>query len=188
MTRLFGKKNKQTTIAELEEYYANQNQKKSRPLKAWLMALLSLLITVAIIIALFLGGRWLYRTFVDDNDGSSTTTTSDNSGETVVLPSFDGGFGDDAASGSSDSSDSSDDSSESSDGNVASNSNSDSSTSSEGVVSDEAASTSESNEDRISSPGPNEEELPNTGAGDLVFLLPIIVAAGYFAALKRQSK
>jgi cytoskeletal protein RodZ len=181
MTRLFGKKNKQTTIAELEEYYANQNQKKNRPWKAWLMAILSLLITVAVIVALFYGGRWLYRTFVEQ-DNSTSTTTSETNNNGIDLPSFDGEFGQNG--------------NETTDGNVNGESdqpqNGDSSSNTEsqdGIVSDEAATTTESNADRLANSGGSEEDLPETGAGEILVILPVSIAIlGYIAAIKRQTR
>lgn len=65
---------KDQTISELENYYAN---KSNRTGMAWVMAFLSLLITVAVIAALFFGGRWIYRTITNngDDNGAQTTVT-----------------------------------------------------------------------------------------------------------------
>lgn len=184
MTRLFGKKNKQTTIAELEEYYANQNQKRNKPWKAWLMAFLSLLITIAIVIGLFFGGRWLYRTFVDDSNGDSTTTADNNSGR-VDLPSFDGGFDNRDTNGTT-TGETSEDSDQSDGGN---GSGDDDPSSNEGVVSDEAASTDESNEDRLTNAGAAEDELPNTGPGESMAVLLFSTAIfGYLIAKKKYLR
>ncbi|MBP7767429.1 hypothetical protein KA068_02825 [Candidatus Saccharibacteria bacterium] len=50
----------QTTLpAELSEYY--QAERRERKGLAWLLTLFTLLVTAALVVALFLGGRWLYR-------------------------------------------------------------------------------------------------------------------------------
>jgi cobalamin biosynthesis Mg chelatase CobN len=177
MTRLFGKKNDKTTIAELEEYYANQNQNKSRSAKAWFMAILSLLLTIAIIIGLFFVGRWLYNTLTDNND--SPATTGDNNVANDTLPSFDGGeFGQSGANG--------DNSSAENSGSATSGSES-SSQDNQGTVTDQAASTDVSNADRIAATG--DSELPNTGAGEIIVLLPLAAGVvGYSISRRRQIK
>lgn len=187
MTRLFGKKNNNTTIAELEEYYANQNQRKTRPVRAWLMAILSLLITVAVIVALFFFGRWVYNTITNDENEPATTSSSETNGTNVVLPNFDGGFDESSASTNSSDVSGASNSTNSTDTNSNASSSSDSATSTDGVVSDQAASTSESNADRIASTGGS--ELPNTGAGELIIIAPIIAGiAGYSISRRKQLK
>lgn len=161
---LFKRKN-QTTIAELEDYYANQRGRRTG--MAWFMAFLSLLITVAVILALFFGGRWLYRTFIDDGQDDTTTDTTVTTDDGVELPSFDGSLPnqptvtdgtqvpDDAAVGTVEP---------------------------DGVVSDEAATTDTSNNGAtagtsITATG----DIPNTGAGEtIVVLLVGTTVLGYF--------
>jgi cytoskeletal protein RodZ len=187
MTRLFGQRKDKTTIAELEEYYANQDQKKTKTGRAWFMALLSILLAVAIVLALFFAGRWLYRAITDDSsDNSATTSENTNSGEQVDLPTFDGdvvGQGNQPSenTGSSDS------------GSTSGSSNSSNTEENAGVVSDEAASTSESNADRVAginnAGGTGGEPIPNTGAGDLLIVIPFVTAvAGYYISRKHYSK
>lgn len=205
MAPLFKRKEK-TTIAELEEYYANQNKRRSG--MAWFMAFLSILITIVIIVGLFFAGRWLYRTIVDDDSSSDTTTSDTSSGESVDLPSYDSDElgGDRGLSFTEGSSDNPDDL-------VVD----DTATSSDGTVSDEAASTDEPNADRIASgsedatsdpniggegsvAGSSSEdnaddesdtvtEVPNTGAGEttLVILLAVSVL-GYFGSRRQIIK
>lgn len=92
---LFGDKNKQT-IEELENYYSNREQKTGM---AWVMAFLSLLLTVVVFSGLFFGGRAVYRALSDD--GTSNTTVSDNNtasdtsmpGSTSPTPSSDSSSG-----------------------------------------------------------------------------------------------
>ncbi len=70
---ILGKKNTNSTkIPELQDYYANQKNESTGV--AWLLAVGSLLVTVAIFVGLFAGGRWLYRK-ATDNDNKITTTT-----------------------------------------------------------------------------------------------------------------
>lgn len=179
MTRLFNRKNNKTTIAELEEYYANQNQRKTRTGAAWLMALLSLLITIAVIVALFFAGRWIYRT-VTNNDADSPTTTSDQSGSSAQVPNYDGDINAGSGSDSTTPTDTDSDT-------AATSTGTDSSNQSAGTVSDEAATTTDSNVDRIASTGPG-TEIPNTGAGELLLIAPIVAGlAGYAFSLKRQK-
>lgn len=66
----------QTQIPELQDYYATQ--KKESTAMAWLLAIGSLLVTVAIFIGLFLGGRWLYRSVTNNDDKSTNTTQTEN--------------------------------------------------------------------------------------------------------------
>jgi len=165
---LFKRKDK-TTIAELEEYYANQN--KNRSSKAWFMALLSLFITVAVIAALFFGGRWLYDLVTGDDEVTITTT-----GETVTgsVPSF-GDIRTD--NGSTDAGETD--------------------VPSEGVVSDEAATTTRdvagANSDTTTDSSTDNEtivsatEIPNTGANEIIAALPLLAGLlGYFYSRNRQ--
>ncbi len=73
---------KSQTISELEDYYSNRNNSTA---KAWAMALLSLLVTVAILSILFFGGRWIYRTLTnDDITVVTTTSTTDDKPNTTI--------------------------------------------------------------------------------------------------------
>lgn len=93
------KRDDKTTIAELEEYYANQ--KKRRNPRAWAMGFLSIMITVGVLTGLFFGGRLAYRSVVDNEDSSDIASapaeenkdqTTDNdlaATEKVELPTFD---------------------------------------------------------------------------------------------------
>lgn len=176
-------RNKKTTIAELEEYYANQNTSDSSA-RAWAMAILSLIITVAVILALFFAGRWLWRV-IDGNDEDANTTTQQEG----VIVQEDGTLSGDltlldnsTTDGGSVSTDTSNDTDSAVD-----NSN-------EGVVSEEAASTDVSNDDSVAVLGDSEDttdtgstELPNTGAGTALLLIPAATAvAGYSASRRRQ--
>jgi len=166
MAALF-KRNNKTTIAELEEYY--DNKKSTKPVMSWVMAFISILITVAIVIVAFLGARWVFQTISSDDNGDSGYTTSEESpnGQGTYDGADSAGLGvepgEDAAS--------------------------------DGVVSDEAASTSESNAGAVAgSDGSGNgavagtSSIPDTGAGDFVILIPVIAAvAGYLFTLNRQK-
>lgn len=172
MARLFGRKNDKTTIAELEEYYSNQE--KNRTPRAWLMALLSLLITVAIVVALFFFGRWLYNVITDNDSDSSNVTNTSQDEELDIFVDTDGSQNDSAAGGSGS-------------GSGEDGSGSDET---EGVVSDEAATTENGN---VSGAQDDVEitvdEVPETGAEDLIWLLPVAVAVlGYTYSIRKQSK
>lgn len=196
---LFRKKEK-TTIAELEEYYANQKTKRSA--KAWLMALLSLLITIAVIVALFFAGRWVYNTFFNNDDNNVEPETAEQ-GEQVDLPTYDSdSFQTGGVSFEEGTSDNPDDlvveEGQSQDGQV-------SGSQTGGTVSDEAATTTDSNADRVDS---NSDEAtgddfqtggtggevagstnnsPNTGPGETMFVILIVTAVlGYLGSRKYQ--
>jgi hypothetical protein len=185
MTRLFGNKNNKTTIAELEEYYANQNQRKTHPLRAWFMAFLSLLVAIAIIIGLVFAGQWLYSRITSDDEVTPTTSGDTNGATTIELPSFDGDIVGQGNSNTDGTSGTSTDSNSSTDSDSNTTTNED--TQNAGVVSDEAASTSESNADRLATTG--SDELPNTGASDLVVIIPIVAGlSGYVISRRRQIR
>ena len=179
------KREKNPTIAELENYYAGQRRTKRGPGAAWLMAILSLLVTLIIIAALYFGVRWIYRTFSDDtgNDVSISDIASDPE------------FGEVRVGGTDEPS--TDDGEQSNEDRVADvlGGNSDSNDSSEGVVSDEAASTTRSNDSDVAGDTTTivgagaTVELPNTGAGEQMIVLTIaLVATGYIAARKFQLR
>lgn len=194
MSALF-KRNDKTTIAELEEYYANQNKRRSGT--AWLMAFLSLLITIAIIVALFFAGRWIYRAIFDNNDASETGTSETSEGTQTDLPTFDSEgneIGGDRGVGFEEGTSNNPDDLIVEEGSGEAGS--------EGTVSDEAASTDEPNADRIaagagdstggdntsdvaSSTDTNDEELPDTGPGESILAVLIAVTIlGYLGSRK----
>ncbi|TXG76564.1 hypothetical protein E6P97_03315 [Patescibacteria group bacterium] len=79
------RRNKQTVNMppEVAEYY--QAERRDRRGATWLLTLLALCVTVAIIIGLFLAGRWIYRTVRgtdDDNKTATTQTTSTGTSNT----------------------------------------------------------------------------------------------------------
>lgn len=78
----FGKKTTTTNIPELQEYYAAKRTESTGV--AWLLAVISLLVTVVILVGLFFGGRWLYRVIKDKKTDTKKTTTSQPSNTTTA--------------------------------------------------------------------------------------------------------
>jgi hypothetical protein len=163
---LFKRKDK-TTIAELEDYYSNQ--KKNNTGRAWLMAILSLFITLAVLAGLFFGGQWIYR--VITNDDGVTVTTSDQQGG---IPSF----GETITNGSTPASN------DSAGGVVSDEAASTSTPNNQAVAGSntDASNNNETNDDSAA-------EIPNTGATQLIAVLPLLIlVAGYFYSRNRQLK
>lgn len=165
---------KSQTISELEDYYSNRNNSTA---KAWVMALLSLLVTVALLSILFFGGRWIYRTLT--NDGvtvvTTTSTTENNPDTTIeVAPATDMNHSD--------------------------GTNHDTATKTpavepEGVVSDRAATTTTprtatGTNSRTTTPTTGDATLPKTGTSETVLgaLMFISLTAGVYAYRKKQLR
>ncbi len=177
MASLFNRNNN-TTIAELEEYYANQRSSDGT-LRAWAMAILSLVITIAVILALFFAGRWLWRV-IDSNDTADTTTATQTGG---VIVREDGSLSGDVSNLNSGGA------------SVGSGNPSAPSSTTQGVVTDEAASTETSNSadsesnasSQLSVTAGTTPELPNTGANSVLVAVPAVsAAAGYAISRRRQ--
>lgn len=165
---LFRRKNN-PTISEIESYYEQQNRRSTSTGRAWLMAILAIILTIVVLALVIFGGRWVYNTLTDNDSTPAETTQQDvNSGSVSV-----DGFDTDRTEGVSSSEN---------------NSDNDTSSSDEGVVSDEAASTNETNVDRVAGSDTDESteddgtiagsssNIPNTGPGETA--LVIAVAAG----------
>lgn len=64
------KRNKKPTNAkapkEVQQYYASEH--RERVGLAWIIAFISLIITVAVVLGLFFGGHWAYRQIANKND------------------------------------------------------------------------------------------------------------------------
>lgn len=200
MAPLFRKKDK-TTIAELEEYYANQNKRRSST--AWLMALLSIVITIAIIVALFLLGRWIYQTFIQGDDVVVVDTTETADEDSVNLPNFDSEeLGSDRGVDFTESESNDPDDLIVDETADAAQNQTDVNREDEGTVSDEAASTDVPNTDRLANNNTSGEDssvagsttddsgnLPETGAGETVLAILLGVGTlGYFGARRYQLK
>ena len=62
-----------TDIPELQEYYAAKRANNSA--SAWALALLSLIVTVAVIMGAFFGGRWAWRKLKSSDKAKQVATT-----------------------------------------------------------------------------------------------------------------
>lgn len=80
----FNRRKKQTTTnlpPEVQQYYQSEN--RGRMGMAWLIAFLSLLVSVAIVVGLFFGGRWVYRQIAGTNDTNATQSETAETKEEV---------------------------------------------------------------------------------------------------------
>lgn len=68
--RLFKKQDKSNLPPEVEKYY--QSEHRERVGLAWLIAFMTLILTVAIVIGLFFGGRWTYRKIAGNTNKPAT--------------------------------------------------------------------------------------------------------------------
>lgn len=187
---LFGDKNKKT-IEELENYYANGSNRTGM---AWLMAFLSLLITVVVLGGLFFGGRWAYRTLTDDDTDDLASSQDEKTGVTVgtigdtIRPTEDGGVVSDEAASTTDNDDgltieiaAGDDADDAADADDASD-NGDEADSDETADADDTTVTLGVETD-------GSGILPNTGAGTALFAIPAVAGVtGYAVARRRASK
>lgn len=72
---------------EIQEYY--NTEKRERTSVAWLLALGTLLVTIALAIILFFAGRWLYRTVADRNNKSGNVSEQAVQDEPKQTPATD---------------------------------------------------------------------------------------------------
>jgi hypothetical protein len=155
---LFRRKKSEQTIAELENYYSSNRQ--TNTFRAWVMAFLSLLATIAVFSGVFLGGRWIYRTITDDSD-SKTVTTGNVAEENPQEGSVESQVDENTVGSES------------------------SSPTQEGTVTDQAASTSTPSTSRPATGS----TIPNTGADSTMIALPVIaLVSGYIVSRKYQLK
>ncbi len=173
MRNPFKRQSSNQTIAELENYYGSSyNSGGSRTGKAWLMAILSLLITIAVIAALFFAIRWGYRMLTEDNESGDRQVQIEGDRQTGFEDARDGILGQGADPRSDEDT-------------VVGVLNSDDKDQEEGVVSDEAASTTRN----IAGESNNSSstDLPNTGAGELLVAIPALtMVLGYSISRKIQ--
>ena len=77
---LFKRKNKDNVLPEeVQQYY--QAEKRQRTGVAWLLAFVTLLVTVLVAALLFFGGRWVYRAVFDNDTNSGSTQSQEESAE-----------------------------------------------------------------------------------------------------------
>ena len=155
-------RNKQSTQkkvpSEVEEYY--QSERRDRVGVAWLLAGLTLVITVLIVLGLFFGGRWIYRqiTHKDDNTTQTAQTNQPSEQSPATTP---------------ESSSNTSNSGQSNGGNASSSPTSNTS----GTVN---APTQTNNPSSVSSqPTQTSNNLANTGPGQTVGLFALISVVGY---------
>ena len=70
---LFNRK-KQSTDSDINNYYASERRRRVG--MAWLLGIITFILTIILAIGFFYGGRWLYRTIF-----SNETNTSEQQGE-----------------------------------------------------------------------------------------------------------
>jgi hypothetical protein len=79
------KQNIEGVPQEIQDYY--QSERRERTGIAWLLALGTLLTTIALAILLFFGGRWVYRKVANrDNNGNTSQVTQQPTEETTAPP------------------------------------------------------------------------------------------------------
>ncbi len=139
-----------------ENYY--RAEKRDRMVGVWLLGLATLAVTAVLAFLLFLGGRWVYRQFTDNEANAPETSQTEESSEVTGVPE---------APADSTQNDSGDENQNSGTADVAgTNEDSENDTDAnndEGTVSEEAATT----------------DLPNTGPADTLalFLGVTVIAA-----------
>lgn len=145
--------------AEVEEYY--QSTQKERRGVAWLLAFATLLLTLIIAVALFFGGRWLYRTVFGNNDKEGAETVQQEGTSPVEqLPA-------DTQDQTSTNGSATNDQNGTDSSGAASSSTNDASQSPSSTQSD----TNATNGGSTTTPttGPSDSEIPNTGPGDHLY-------------------
>lgn len=81
--------------SEIKEYY--DAERRERRGIAWLLGIGTLLVTIALAVLLFFGGRWLFRTIFDNDNGEqvaqnepapapATQTPENNQGDEEIKP------------------------------------------------------------------------------------------------------
>lgn len=73
------KKNESVMPEEVRDFYASEQ--RDRKGMAWLLAIVTLIVTFLIAAALFFGGRWVYRTVFDNNDDPAPTSQEEQAEE-----------------------------------------------------------------------------------------------------------
>ncbi len=172
---------------EVAEYY--QAERRDRKSVTWIMTIITLLATVAVVIGLFLAGRWLYNTLRNRQPAPAQPTTSENQPSNTDNGSNTNNVPSDVPSQSEEGSPEPTDSSESSDRSSAAEDTDD-------QEDTPASSDSGNDSSRRSASQPSSgaatsgEALTNTGPGDtalMVFVATTAIAyVGYRLKLAKQ--
>lgn len=149
---------------EVEQYY--QSEHRDRVGVAWLLAGLTLVITVLIVLGLFFSGRWVYRKIANKDDNSTQTAQTNQPAEQ-------------SPSGSSQNSDSDSNSDASRDGGSSNSSTSSSSTSSTNTGTVNAPTQTNSSTPATQPTQTTNSNLANTGPGQTVAIFVLVSVAGY---------
>jgi len=81
---LFNRKKKTDSVGmppELQDYYQAEN--RERTWMAWVLGLATLVVTILLALALFFGGRWVYRKV--RNEPAVTTTQTENKADQATV-------------------------------------------------------------------------------------------------------
>jgi cytoskeletal protein RodZ len=152
---------------EVQQYY--KSERRERTGVAWLLAIATLLITVAIILAIFLGGRWVYRKIRDRN--TTTTTQTAETPKTTESGSTNSGANNGTTNQPSGNSSSSS-STPTNNGAATSNPNSSNSTNT-------GASSGSTTSGGVVGPTAATTSIPNTGPGDTIAIFFAVSLFGY---------
>jgi cytoskeletal protein RodZ len=166
---VFNRKPKnQAALPEVEQYYSAERRERAG--LAWLLALVSIAVVALVIIGLFFGGRWVYRSITDDNKNVATQTSDDNT------PTIDGGS-----------------TSDDSDKDIANNSDDTADDQPETPAPSTTPTTgSTDNSTSTATPSqPSNSDLPNTGPASVPALFiatAAIAGTGHYLYQKRQAR
>jgi cytoskeletal protein RodZ len=80
---LFKRKKNESVLPEVDEYY--KAERSDRGWLAWVLALVSVLVVVAAVIALFLGGRWVWNQLTEDEQAGEVGVRQNDVGQEVTV-------------------------------------------------------------------------------------------------------
>lgn len=150
---------------EIQDYYQSERREKAGI--AWLLALGTLLTTIALAILLFFGGRWVYRKVANRNNGNTSQVTQQPTETTAPAnePDTQSGNGQEGAN--------------------------------TGTSSTSTNTPSATNTPTAQNPGGQSQtrgatsDLPNTGPGDVLAVFAITTAIGtatHYAVTSRKTE
>ncbi|MDQ2973703.1 MAG: hypothetical protein M3Q79_04480 [bacterium] len=178
---LFNRRKTTTDIPELQEYYAAKRANNSAG--AWVLALISLVVTVLVILGLFFGGRWLWRTLTGNDEDKNVTTTQEAADQ--VEEGIESDTGVDASDAAQEASDAAREAANNAEEAVTDN-NGTATQPSSGQTGSTGASTTTPNTDEEIAAARASGSLPNSGPGDVVSLFVVSTSIGYFYYRRKQ--